>query len=70
MTKPGIAPLACVSLAAFFAVLKLTKTIDWSWYWIVAPIWLPLIFIILIALVLTGLGFFVEKKEVEKDFRQ
>ena len=24
-----------------FLVLKLTKTIDWSWWWVTAPLWLP-----------------------------
>ena len=25
-----------------FLVLKLTKVIDWSWWWITAPLWGPL----------------------------
>ena len=25
-----------------FLVLKLTGTIDWSWWWITSPIWIPL----------------------------
>ncbi|QDK03505.1 membrane protein [Mycobacterium phage PainterBoy] len=25
-----------------FLVLKLTEVIDWSWWWIAAPIWIPL----------------------------
>lgn len=25
-----------------FLVLKLTHYIDWSWWWITAPFWLPL----------------------------
>lgn len=24
-----------------FLVLKLTKTIDWSWWWVTAPLWIP-----------------------------
>ena len=24
-----------------FLVLKLTGTIDWSWWWITAPLWIP-----------------------------
>lgn len=27
-------------------VLKLTGYIGWSWWWITAPIWLPLLFVI------------------------
>lgn len=26
-----------------FLVLKLTGTIDWSWWWITAPIWAPIV---------------------------
>ena len=28
-----------------FLVLKLTKTVDWSWTWVTAPLWIPLAFI-------------------------
>jgi len=28
-------------LFVVFLVLKLTKTIDWSWWWVTAPLWLP-----------------------------
>lgn len=27
-------------LTIVFIVLKLTHTIDWSWWWVLAPIWL------------------------------
>ncbi|MGV0919751.1 hypothetical protein ACTS94_05090 [Empedobacter falsenii] len=29
-------------LTIVFVVLKLTHTIDWSWWWVLAPIWIPL----------------------------
>ena len=35
-----------------FLVLKLTKVIDWSWWWITAPLWGPLA--VLISLVIFG----------------
>lgn len=31
-----------------FLILKLTGTIDWSWWWVTAPIWIPVAFVILI----------------------
>lgn len=37
-------------LVILFTYLKLTGTIDWSWWWVTAPIWLPA------AVVLTILG--------------
>jgi hypothetical protein len=31
-----------------FLVLKLTNNIDWSWWWVTSPLWIPLIFGIVI----------------------
>jgi hypothetical protein len=31
-----------------FLVLKLTGNIDWSWWWVTAPLWIPLTFGIVI----------------------
>lgn len=39
-----------------FLVLKLTKVIDWSWWWITAPLWGPIA--ALVFLVIFG-GLFV-----------
>ena len=35
-------------LTIVFVVLKLTKYIDWSWWWVLAPLWIP------VALVFAG----------------
>ena len=32
----------CGLLTIVFIVLKLCKIIDWSWCWILAPLWIPL----------------------------
>jgi len=29
-------------LAIIFTVLKLTGNIDWSWWWVLSPLWIPL----------------------------
>lgn len=29
-------------LAIVFIVLKLTNFIDWSWWWVLAPLWIPI----------------------------
>jgi len=31
-------------------ILKLTNVIDWSWWWIFAPIWIPLVICAIIIL--------------------
>ena len=41
-----------------FLVLKLTKVIDWSWWWITAPLWGPiaaLIFLVIFGGLLAAL---------------
>lgn len=32
----------CGLLFITFLVLKLTHVIDWSWWWITAPLWVPI----------------------------
>lgn len=34
-------------LAIAFIVLKLTKVIDWSWWWVLAPVWITFILAVL-----------------------
>ena len=29
-----------------FLVLKLTNVIDWSWWWVTAPVWIPIIILL------------------------
>ena len=36
----------CSLLAILFIGLKLTNYIDWSWWWVLSPLWLPLAIII------------------------
>ena len=41
-----------------FLVLKLTGVIDWSWLWVLSPIWIPIAFVIVVMFVLIlGLAF-------------
>lgn len=39
-------------LSIVFIILKLTGVIDWSWAWILAPIWMPLCFALVILILL------------------
>ena len=50
VAQPGI----CTLLFTVFLVLKLANIIDWSWWWVAAPLWIPLGFVI-IALILLGI---------------
>lgn len=35
-----------------FLVLKLTSVIDWSWWWVTAPLWLGLVASFLLAFII------------------
>lgn len=43
----------CGVLAIVFITLKLLKVIDWSWVWVLAPIWIPA------ALAATGIAIYL-----------
>lgn len=36
----GVGFLGLLTIA--FVVLKLTHYIDWSWWWVLSPVWIPL----------------------------
>jgi len=38
-------------LFLIFMVLKLTNYIDWSWWWITAPLWVPIIILGVVGLI-------------------
>jgi hypothetical protein len=38
-------------LFLIFLVLKLTDNIDWSWWWVTSPLWLPAVFVIVFSIV-------------------
>lgn len=38
-------------LGLIFITLKLTGTIAWSWWWVLAPFWMPAVTIVLIVLI-------------------
>jgi len=38
-------------LTVLFIGLKLTNVISWSWLWVLAPLWGPLVFVLLLLLV-------------------
>lgn len=51
------------ALALVFIVLKLTGVINWSWWLVLAPLWVPIALvlgILIIALIFIGLGVIVD----------
>lgn len=47
-----------------FLVLKLTSVITWSWWWVTAPIWIPIVTAVVVLvicfLVVAGINFFTK----------
>ena len=46
-----------------FLVLKLTNVINWSWWWITAPLWVPialLFSIVLVFYILIGISYIID----------
>ena len=40
-------------LTVLFVGLKLTNYIDWSWWWVLAPLWIPTSLVLLTIIILT-----------------
>ncbi len=42
-------------LALLFIGLKLGGVIAWSWWWVLSPIWIPILLIFVVALVVSAI---------------
>lgn len=52
--KGGIGFTGALQIA--FIVLKLCKVINWSWLWVLAPMWISLILVVIVAICAALLG--------------
>lgn len=50
-------PLASI-ITIVFVVLKLTSVIDWSWWWVLSPLWISALFSVAV-LLLVFIGLFI-----------
>lgn len=55
-------PSVCSLLGVAFVVLKLLNVIDWSWWWVTAPFWGPLVLTIFIIVPIILVGFALSKR--------
>jgi len=47
-------PLAVIVFLAFFFA-KIYDKIDWSWWWVFSPLWIPLVLMIIVIIVIVAL---------------
>lgn len=52
------------SLTLIFIILKITGNINWSWVWVLSPIWIRLILLLTLHLILKLLEI-KEEREIE-----
>jgi hypothetical protein len=60
--KENISSLFMVLLTTLFVGLKLTGNIDWSWWWVLSPLWLSFGFTVLLLIIVCGIFLIVGKK--------
>ena len=63
LSLPGV-------LFIIFLILKLTGNIDWSWWWVTSPLWIPiLVFIglvfVFIGVILVALAFGTSMEDIK-----
>ena len=51
-------------LAIVFIALKLMKVITWSWWWVLAPLWVPVLMFMSMVVILS----FLESKQNKNGF--
>ena len=55
-TSGGIGFLGLLQIA--FIVLKLIGKIDWSWWWVLAPIWIPVCIVFVVVVFACAIVFY------------
>ncbi len=46
MKKSNLVISTPMVLFALLTILKLSNVINWSWWWIISPIWIPIVLVI------------------------
>ena len=57
-------------LTTIFVVLKLVGVIDWSWVWVLSPLWIGISFAILVVTVMAIIMFWPDKYESSRGKRK
>ena len=51
MDKKSIGGTGLGALTLIFITLKLIGVIDWSWFWVLSPLWIEILLVVLVVLV-------------------
>lgn len=43
-------------LGVAFVILKLCKVINWSWWWVLSPFWIPVVLVIVLLIIYALFG--------------
>jgi hypothetical protein len=47
-----------------FLILKLTNVIDWSWWWVTSPLWIPIAIAIVIFIFIVIFQIIINRKKI------
>lgn len=64
-TSSGVSTIGLLGIALI--VLKLTKVIDWSWWWVTSPFWGGIALVIIVVIIAGIIGYYMNKRK-EKRF--
>jgi len=56
VSKSTVGSSIIITLSIVFVVFKLTGVINWSWWWVTSPLWLPIATVISLGLLSFILG--------------
>ena len=54
-SKSGVGFIGLLTI--LFIALKLTNHISWSWVWVLSPLWITAVFVVVVAIIVTLLGY-------------
>ena len=49
------------ALTLLFIALKLTGQIDWNWIWVLSPIWISILFLVVLAIAILLIGRIIDR---------
>lgn len=58
--------LFTIGLTLLFITLKMVGVIDWSWWWVLSPIWISLALVLLVIIVFVVTGVAIELLETKQ----